>query len=73
MYGNLIPIFNVSFSRKTQNNNNKNNKIMKYFNRERCINNILKHDCLNFTRHFLEGFTDEDLRECELEVVYGWI
>ena len=47
--------------------------IMKYFNRERCINNILKHDCLNFTRHFLEGFTDEDLRECELEVVYGWI
>ena len=46
---------------------------MKYFNRERCINNILKHDCLNFTRHFLEGFTDKDLRDCELEVVYGWI
>lgn len=46
---------------------------MEYFNRERCINNILKHDCLNFTRQFLEGFTDEDLRECELEVVYGWI
>ena len=51
----------------------KTTTIMKYFNRERCINNILKHDCLNFTRHFLEGFTDEDLRECELEVVYGWI
>ena len=46
---------------------------MKYFNRERCINNILKHDCFNFTRRFLEGFTDEDLRDCELRVVYGWI
>ena len=33
---------------------------MKYFNREIFINNILKHDCLNFTRHFLEGFTDKD-------------
>ena len=48
---------------------------MKYFNfnRERCINNILKHDCLNFTRHCLEGLTDRELKECELEVVYGWI
>ena len=46
---------------------------MKCFNRERCINNILEHDCLNFTRPFLEGLTDKELRECELEVVYGWI
>lgn len=44
---------------------------MKYFNRERSINNILKHDCLNFNRTFLEGFVDKDLRELELEVVYG--
>ena len=28
MYGNLIPIFNVSFSRKTRIINNKNNNIM---------------------------------------------
>ena len=46
---------------------------MKCFNREKCINNILKHNCLNFTHPFLEGFTDKELRECELEVVYGWI
>lgn len=51
----------------------KKTTIMKYFNRESCINNILKHDRLNFNRQFLEGFTDEDLRKCELEVVYGWV
>lgn len=44
---------------------------MKYFNREDCINSILRHDCINFNRKFLERLTDEELRECELEVVYG--
>lgn len=46
---------------------------MKYFNREETINNILKHDCLNFNRKFLEKFTDEELNECELETVYGLV
>ena len=49
----------------------KNN--MKDFNREECINDILKRERPYFNHKFLEGLTDEDLYEWELEILYGLV